>query len=91
MKRKRTVTQGPVRKRISTGNANTSSRNVQTTNLSRTSGQVSTGNASVLRPFWNNRTEEISRRLWLPTRYLFFIYILFFNKKFNQKHKHKYK
>ena len=37
MKRKRSVTQGSVqrnRKRISTGNANTSSRNVQTTNLS---------------------------------------------------------
>src|SRR5436305_857105 len=35
-------------------------RNVQTTN--------STGNTRVLRPFWNNHTEEISRRLWLPAR-----------------------
>ena len=71
MKRKRSVMQGSVqrsRKKISTGNVSTSSRNVQTTNSSRTLGQVSTGNARVLHPFWNNRTEEISRRLWLPTR-----------------------
>src|SRR5947207_11383180 len=84
MKRKRSVTQGSVqrnRKRILTGNANTSGRNVQATNSSRTSGQVSTGNARVSRPFWNNRTEEISRRLWLPARYLFFLFIFYFNKK----------
>src|SRR5581483_11732526 len=71
MKRKRSVTQGSAqrsRKRISTGNASTSGRNVQTTNSSRTSDQVSTGNARVSRPFWNNNTEEISRRLWLPAR-----------------------
>src|ERR1044071_9935231 len=71
MKRKRSVTQGSAqrsRKRISTGNASTSGRNVQTTNSSRTSDQVSTGNARVSHPFWNNHTEEISRRLWLPAR-----------------------
>ena len=56
------------RKKILTGNASTSGRNVQTTNSSRTSDQVSTGNARVSRPFWNNHTEEISRRLWLPAR-----------------------
>jgi len=63
MKRKRSVTHESVQKskeKISTGNASTSGKNVQTTN--------STGNAKVLRPFWNDRTKEISRRLWLPTR-----------------------
>jgi len=62
MKRKRSVTQRSVqrsRKKTSIGNASTSGRSVQTMNSSRTSGQVSTGNARVSRPFWRGDIEEV--------------------------------
>ncbi|CAB4415139.1 unnamed protein product [Rhizophagus irregularis] len=43
-----------------------SDRNVQTTNSSRTSGQVSTGNARVSHPFWNDRAKKHSKSEMRP-------------------------
>ncbi|CAB4373253.1 unnamed protein product [Rhizophagus irregularis] len=43
-----------------------SDRNVQTTNSSRTSGQVSTGNARVSHPFWNDRATKHSKSEMRP-------------------------
>ena len=62
MKRKRSVTQGSVqrnRKRISTGNANTSGRNVQATN--------SKGFTSILEQSYRGDIEEVvvTRKDWL--------------------------
>jgi putative transposase len=41
-------------------------KNIQTTKLSRISGQGSTSKGSDYSPFWNERVEEQSKKLWLP-------------------------
>ena len=43
----------------------------QSTKLSVTLVQGSTGNAGVLLPFWNEYTQEESRKWWLPERFEF--------------------
>lgn len=42
--------------------------NFQTTKLSQTSGRGSTSIDVDSSPFWNSHVEEVSRRLWLPTK-----------------------
>lgn len=46
----------------------TSAINIQITKLSKILDQVSTTNERVLTPFWTKQSEEISRKLWLPTK-----------------------
>lgn len=56
----------PVRKTTSRDRSGTCSPNIPITPSSRMSGQASTGNANNLRPFWNSRCGEESKKLWLP-------------------------
>src|SRR3954453_22927635 len=48
----------------------------QNTKSSATLVQGSTGNAGVLLPFWNEYTQEKSRKWWLPERFEFSFYLL---------------
>ena len=49
----------------------------QNTKLSAISAQDSTENAKVLLPFWNEYTQEESKKLWLPKRLEFSSFYLF--------------
>jgi hypothetical protein len=56
-----------------------SNSTIQNTKSSMTLAQGSTGNAGVLLPFWNEYTQEESRKLWLPERFEFsFLFTLIF-------------
>src|SRR5690606_5835919 len=58
----------PIKKKTCKDKSTTSKRNSQNMKLSKTSDQVSTGNAKVSCPFWNRYTMELSKKLWLPTK-----------------------
>jgi transposase len=52
----------------SNDNQDTSLPSIQTTILSQTSVQESITKEKGLKPFWNNLSKEISKRLWLPLK-----------------------
>jgi len=54
--------------KISNDNQDTSLHSIQTTTSLQTSVQGSTSREKDLKPFWNNSSKEISKRLWLPTK-----------------------
>jgi hypothetical protein len=57
----------------------TSDSTTQNTKSSVTLVQGSTGNAGVLLPFWNEYTQEESKKWWLPERFEFsFLFTLIF-------------
>jgi putative transposase len=56
------------KKKTSKDNQDISAHSTPPTILSQTSDQESTTKEKVLKPFWNNSSKEISKRLWLPTK-----------------------
>ena len=54
--------------KISSDKQDTSLPSIQTTISSPTLGQESISRGKDLKPFWNNSSKEISKRLWLPTK-----------------------
>ena len=53
---------------ILTDKSNNSASASQTTKLSKTSEAVSTSKERDLYPFWNEFCQEMSKKLWLPTK-----------------------
>jgi hypothetical protein len=79
LKRQRSVTPGSVQNTSETtlnDKSQISDSTTQSTKLSATSVQDSTGNAEVLLPFWNEYTQEESKKWWLPERFEFSFYLL---------------
>ncbi len=58
----------PNKKTISSAKSKTCKNSSQTPMSSPTSAQVSTSNEKVLTPYWNERCQELSSNLWLPTK-----------------------
>ena len=56
------------KKKISKDKLNNSKQNIQSMKSFQTLDQDSTGKEKVLRPFWTKYSQELSRKLWLPTK-----------------------
>lgn len=70
-KRKNSSTQGfrvPSNETTSDDKSKNSHKRIRRTRSSQTCARGSTSSGRVCRPFWNTRSEEWSKKLWLPTR-----------------------